>query len=979
MGKVQIIGFLGALFLSWPSFADKSEFEPSRKNCKTLVEGITSTRRSKEIKLSKEQEEFFEITRRQVFQRIELRLQARHLPLDLQALALERLQNSAAQSLREIISLDIPKTNIKNKGAAIRRIARTVADSLPLDREEWRAVYPQLTELRSNLRYSEEDLVFDATAEQAATYFDGLAKRVSRAPETLAISQQMAAEIGLPIYRRIISEEAAKMRERETRKVTVENLHFRISSRLRSTLSIEGFSNLVQSVVKTHTEFVRASSTLATSDPNLDIEIAHFKEALQTILIDGPFELNSSDRILLGNRIARAIFQIYKQPGVNIDEPGNEPAVASLPHTILARMKNSIDLKIGERISRYSEQMLNRKELEMLKEQAYTIALTAIEKDLGDHPPSLNPADEVSRDAGLLERIIAELDRSKTENKTLSARAESYRDGLFEKPRHEWVLPMKRLSPVIVSIVEEFASGAGSVGARESAAIDLYNAIRNRADTTKSPPLIDLIKWALTPENEKLSDAEFSKQVRAQLIPALTIEEKRYIDGYAGALEPLRNNLPIEQIILFDKVRGGLLTRIRGRVYQEVKSLKDETQRAELRDKRTRELVRLSIKPLQQAFAQEYLQPLARDRSEFEARVDRILNSASRGLLAEEAAFARQSTPIEEATPIEAIEPESEVEEGPLPEADYWDARRKHNVRRDMDQYLHDISKYPLLSATQERDAFKRLDELKKERLSVNPEVAGKANSEYQKLKDYIVVSNLRLGFTIANRYLKSGDDFMDLVQTANEAIMTCVDEFDVEFGYKFSTYAWHAARKRLGRKRLVLGRASQPSEEGRNRYYHARRLAREIKSETGIEPSIEELAKKMNAKPFALKRLLSLFKPAKSIEGRWNNNEDNPNVIEMNADPKAMRPDAELERDYSRRLDSEKLRAYINRLTRPHAKVLLNLHFGLDDSTPLTLNEIADRLGMTRQNARLIKMKALRDLREMIEADGMPFDFYER
>ena len=109
--------------------------------------------------------------------------------------------------------------------------------------------------------------------------------------------------------------------------------------------------------------------------------------------------------------------------------------------------------------------------------------------------------------------------------------------------------------------------------------------------------------------------------------------------------------------------------------------------------------------------------------------------------------------------------------------------------------YLKEIGRVPLLSAQQEIEIAKRMDE------------------GDESAKQELAEANLRLVVSIAKRYVGRGMLFLDLIQEGNLGLIKAVEKFDYKKGYKFSTYAtWWIPRRSPGRSRTRQERSASPS-----------------------------------------------------------------------------------------------------------------------------------------------------------------------
>ena len=254
--------------------------------------------------------------------------------------------------------------------------------------------------------------------------------------------------------------------------------------------------------------------------------------------------------------------------------------------------------------------------------------------------------------------------------------------------------------------------------------------------------------------------------------------------------------------------------------------------------------------------------------------------------------------------------------------------------------YLKEIGKVPLLSAEEEIELAKRMEE----------------GDEQAKQK--LAEANLRLVVSIAKRYVGRGMLFLDLIQEGNLGLIKAVEKFDYRKGYKFSTYATWWIRQAITRAIADQARTIRIPVHMVETINKLIRVSRQLLQELGREPQPEEIADVMDIPVERVREILKISQEPVSLETPIGEEEDSHLGDFIPDDNMPVPADAA-----AFTLLKEQLVEVLDTLTECEKKVL-TLRFGLEDGRARTLEEVGKEFNVTRERIRQIEAKALRKLR---------------
>ncbi len=254
--------------------------------------------------------------------------------------------------------------------------------------------------------------------------------------------------------------------------------------------------------------------------------------------------------------------------------------------------------------------------------------------------------------------------------------------------------------------------------------------------------------------------------------------------------------------------------------------------------------------------------------------------------------------------------------------------------------YLKEIGRVALLKAEEEVALAKAIE-------------AGDEDARH-----HLAEANLRLVVSIAKKYTARGVSFLDLIQEGNLGLLRAVEKFDYHRGYKFSTYAHWWIRQAITRALADKARTIRIPVHMIELINKLVRVSRHLEQELGREPTDQEIADEMAITPEKVREIVTLSQIPLSLEMPIGEAED-AQLGDFVADKAATSPvDAALVSMLRTEVED-----VLNTLT-PRERRVLQLRFGLIDAHELTLQEVGQRVGLTRERIRQIETKALRKLR---------------
>jgi RNA polymerase primary sigma factor len=283
--------------------------------------------------------------------------------------------------------------------------------------------------------------------------------------------------------------------------------------------------------------------------------------------------------------------------------------------------------------------------------------------------------------------------------------------------------------------------------------------------------------------------------------------------------------------------------------------------------------------------------------------------------------------------------------------------------------YLSEIGRYPLL----DRDGEARLASAVQAGIRAREELAqpgeppaqGRRQLEQtayagQRAAAEFAAANLRLVVSVARRYQHRGLDLADLIQEGNLGLMRAVERFDPGLGFKFSTYATWWIRQAI--TTAIAGSAStiRLPAHARDKVAALRAAEDRLRQRLGRSPSIDEVAAESGIALGEAELLLRASQPTFSLSAPVGEDDTELEDLLAGTEPSP-------ERVVTDAMRSQELGQMLDHLTPSQAKVI-SLRYGLGGGEPVTLADAAAALGISRERARQLEVRALGHLRHLPE-----------
>jgi RNA polymerase primary sigma factor len=317
---------------------------------------------------------------------------------------------------------------------------------------------------------------------------------------------------------------------------------------------------------------------------------------------------------------------------------------------------------------------------------------------------------------------------------------------------------------------------------------------------------------------------------------------------------------------------------------------------------------------------------------------DEDLNSEKYELLVEE--LAEMGIEI-----VEAVKAADLPEEGVRDNEEFYtkeEIEDADNLRLDdsVKMYLKTIGQIPLLTPEEEIYYARRYRD-------------GDLTS-----KQKLIEANLRLVVSIAKKYLNRGMSFLDLIQEGNIGLIRAVEKFDLDRGFKLSTYATWWIRQAISRALADQAELIRKPVHMVETITKLGRASKEIQQNESREANNKEIAEKMGVSEEKVREILKIAQKPISLEKPVGNDKDSL-FQDFQENKNIVSPETET----LYKLTRTKIDKILKTLSHREERVI-RLRYGLDDGQSRTLEEVGREFNVTRERIRQIEMKAIKKLK---------------
>ena len=274
-------------------------------------------------------------------------------------------------------------------------------------------------------------------------------------------------------------------------------------------------------------------------------------------------------------------------------------------------------------------------------------------------------------------------------------------------------------------------------------------------------------------------------------------------------------------------------------------------------------------------------------------------------------------------------------------------------VQSPLETYLREINETSLLTAAQEQELAKAIG-------------AGDTAA-----RDRMVRANLRLVVNIARGYTGKGLGLQDLIEEGNLGLLRAVEGFDPGMGTRFSTYASYWIKQSIRRAVMNNGKPIRLPAYMVSLLAKWKRVNAALTERLGRQPTPEEIGKQLRLSKKKVGIVAKAIRVNSLTPYPEGDEEQGIPIDDVLIDDRRKSPDAEL-------IESDDLDRVMHQLglLDDRESIVIKMRFGLEDYSPMTLREVGERLGLTRERVRQLENQALAKLVSCVGPDPDAYGF---
>ncbi|MGW6442118.1 sigma-70 family RNA polymerase sigma factor [Lentzea sp. NPDC055074] len=304
------------------------------------------------------------------------------------------------------------------------------------------------------------------------------------------------------------------------------------------------------------------------------------------------------------------------------------------------------------------------------------------------------------------------------------------------------------------------------------------------------------------------------------------------------------------------------------------------------------------------------------------------------------------------------------------------DLKNRASGAQDADsvgQYLRDVGRTPLLTASEEVDLSRRIEAgvyaahlLLSGDTSRNPRLLRRIVAEGERAKDHMIRANLRLVVSVAKKHSFRGLPFGDVVQEGNLGLIRAVEKFDYAKGYKFSTYAMWWIRQAIERGLAEQTRTVRLPVHVVEEVNKLKKVGQKLSAALGREATVEEIAAEAKCSARRVQDLRDAARTCVSLETPVGDEGDSVLGDLIQDTDGVSAPDLVEQQEFT-----EGVRSLLDVLPERQGRIM-RLRYGLEDGRARTLQEVAEELGLTRERIRQLEKQSLAQLKQSGDRDDL-------